>query len=857
MSSRLTSLSLLALALTPALASSQQPRLIQTGDKMIYSDAFGRRAVALRSGYENQLDHSVQTGPQALETGGWVRLGGFGGLVEDIAVAPIGSQYLMCGTAPVETFGSIYWTNTTGEQWTENTSWFGGDVHDIEYSADGRTYAGGSDGLSYNWGGSGTFHALPLGIGFDDEVFAVTIDPTNTDSLWVGVGAFPTPQTQNLLHSEDWGVTWLDRTPIEAAGMRCTGIELDPLTPGKVFAIFGGVLEGGSAWRSLDSGLTWTEISAGLPPHPLTDIAYVNGKLLVSGGGTLAGQEAGLFSSDDEGATWLPLHDATWPSRRIRDIEVDAMDSNKLYVGSAEAGIFRSDDQGATWTFGVGDTGLLTVNKVLTGQGEDPLWAGATWGGAWKSEGAGDFHASSDGIGPLGIFGLGVNANNPDELAVAYQGLNDGGVFSSVDAGQTWKPESLPFQRYNDVAFAPDGTLMALADGPSTVAPEGIYRRDGNTWTSIGPDIGPAFEVELLAIEFDPNDPDHILAGGSDTAFTPNSYTIWHTADGGGTWTKTGAGTKPNRDINDIKYLPDGTGLNALATFSGGNGDISKSGGVLRTSDGGLTWQDSSTGLPLKVQGWDLEVVGYNPTRIYLSDFHEQKGGLYKSIDSGATWVKAGGKRWQRNTVADPLQPGRLYMCGVQFPYVYISSDDGASIQLYKSGLTTVTNPKAFELEVMGKQCTTLVLATLYGAYTRVTDNCRLEADLNEISLGDGGRQSMTITATPQHGGEFYLLLGSAQGTAPGLVLDGHPLPLNPDDWMDVTIGSANGPFLASTFGLLDDNGESRAPRIDVAPGSMPALAGTTLHHAAVVFTLEGGGKVTLTTNAQALTLIP
>ena len=80
---------------------------------------------------------------------------------------------------------------------------------------------------------------------------------------------------------------------------------------------------------------------------------------------------------------------------------------------------------------------------------------------------------SSHGISVLDLYSIHANPLNPNELAVAFQGANNGGVFSSTDGGVTWSLESAPPTRYSAVRFAPGGTLYAISSGPSISCPRG------------------------------------------------------------------------------------------------------------------------------------------------------------------------------------------------------------------------------------------------------------------------------------------------------------------------------------------------------------------------------------------------
>ncbi|MDF1798117.1 MAG: hypothetical protein P1V81_02995 [Planctomycetota bacterium] len=844
--------SLLLLAAAPAFAttSGTQSWLTEHGDKLVRTDADGRRAAVARPGVADRTAGLTGGAQGALVAQGWTPLGPFGGDADDVAASPTNPNVVLCGLAPATSNGTLFRSADGGLNWGEVSDLAGLDVHDLEFTAAGVAYAGTIDGLWRSTDDGASWTNLPLGIGLNDQVFEVTLNPADPNELWVGVADALGSQTQNVLRSTDAGATWTNRTPAGAAGLGGRGIALDPATPGKVVAVFGGGFGGGAAWRSLDSGATWTDISAGLPGNPLNDVVFSGGHLLVCGGKLFGSQDVGLFDSTNDGTTWTAVHDGTWPNLVVNDIEVDPASASIIYLGTAGAGVYRSLDGGATWTFGLGGTGSLSVNEVHVSGGL-PVYTASSSAAIWKSTDGLTFGASSGGIGALNVEGVAVNPLDASEIAGAFQGLNDGGVYTTTDGGQTWSLEALPGTRFNDAGFAPDGKLFAISDGPTTIATEGLWKRNGASWSSIGPDQGTKFESELFCLDFGVGDADHILAGGSDFGVAGAEVTLWTTTDGGANWTKTFEGTD-NRDVRDVRFLNDGSNTTALGAFS----DLGslQVGGVLRSTDGGASWSPSSAGLDAGVQGYGLGLVGHDPQTVYLADNDFGAGGVFKSTDGGASWSAAGLVGMTLEVAADPLHPGRLYLGGSQAPRVQRSLDDGATAAVFDTGL-----PASYfvrDMEVLEGACTTLLLATSVGIYVE-EPSCRLEVDALEVSLSAGGSQAMSVSAGPAFAGQFFWVVGSSSGTSPGLVLDGQVLPLNPDSWMVSTLNLANGPLMPGTVGPLDGNGQSFAPALVVPPGSIPALAGTTLHHAAAIFDIFSGGLVTRTTNAQPLTLVP
>jgi len=840
-----------ALLAAAPLASAQTPSWqVEDSTKLVFSDAAGARVSLARP---DQPSH-LATPAKALVAQGWTPLGPFGGDADDVAASPTNPNVVLCGLAPATSSGTMFRSTDGGVNWDEVTGMAGMDVHELEFAANGTAYAGTIDGVWKSTDDGATWTNLPLGIGLNDQVFEITLDPSNANVIWVGVADAIGSQPQNILRSSDGGATWANRTPPGAAGTSGRGIALDPTDATKVFAVFGGGFGGGSAWRSNDTGATWTSISSGLPNAPINDVSVAGGKLRVCGGLLFGSQFFGLYESSNNGANWTALHDGTWPSTVINDIEVDPANPAILYVASAGSGAFRSVDGGSSWSFGIGGTSGLSMNEVsVSPAGGIPIYTASSSNAVWRSTDGLTFAPSSGGIGALNIEGVAVNPVDASEIAGAFQGLNDGGVYTSTDAGATWTLEPLPGTRYNDASFGPDGKLIAISDGPTTIAKEGLWRRSGGSWTSIGPDQGTLFESELFSMDFGVADANHIIAGGSDFGVAGFEITLWTTTNGGATWTKSFEGTD-NKDVRDVRFLQDGTNSTAVAAFSD-FGASPQSGGVMRTVNGGATWSVSSTGLNATAQGFGLGLSPASSQTVYFADRDFSAGGLFKSTDGGATWVATGVTGLMQEVAVDPLHAGMLYTGGLFTPKVQRSLDDGATLSDFSAGMPASFSVR--DMEVLAGPCTTLLLATTIGIYTQVP-SCRLEADVLDVSLSTGGAQNFAISGGPAHGGELYWLVGSASGTAPGLVLDGQTLPLNPDAWMFTTLSFANTAVLPNSIGIFDANGEASGAALVVPPATDPALAGLTLHHAAAVFTLAGGSAtVTLATNAQPVTLLP
>jgi photosystem II stability/assembly factor-like uncharacterized protein len=400
-------------------------------------------------------------------------------------------------------------------------------------------------------------------------------------------------------------------------------------------------------------------------------------------------------------------------------IAVDPNDAETILVATDGSGVNRTTDGGATWQIGIGGTGALAGRSLRfrTGNSTD-LYLGTSSLAVFRStDGGNTFVHSSNGITELNLFSVDANPLASAELAVAFQGANDGGVFSSTDGGVTWLLEQAPPTRYSNVRFAPDGTLYAISSGPSTVAQEGLYRRENNgSWTPLGPDQGPLFESDLNMTRFSLNNPNLILLSGSDFGVAGFEGTIWRSTDAGQSWTKvfeSAMGT--TEKVTDIEIVEDGTDQKMVAAWDSLSGD--NIGGALRSTDGGASWFNSSTGLPAFFRDPRLCASPTDPQSFLISaSLSFQSGGLFRTTDSGATWASTG---WTGNaTVGDvachPLDDQMVFVTQLSGgDAVLRSTDGGATFATFANGLENVVAPR--ELAFAGSS--RLLLASAKGSY--------------------------------------------------------------------------------------------------------------------------------------------
>jgi photosystem II stability/assembly factor-like uncharacterized protein len=668
--------------------------------------------------------------------------------VSDVAASTVDANVVLAGLAPGGSFGgTLYRSSDGGNTWSEVPALDGTSVFDIEFAPapDNTTYLGTQDSIRKSTDGGLSWVTLNLGIGLNDQVFDVALDPSNPLTVWAGIADATGLQPVNVMRSTDSGATWSNLTPPLAVPMSCRGIAVDPSNSNTVIAVFAGNFGGGQVWTTTDGGDSWTDRSAGLPGNPLNAVVYDGTRLLVGGGLLFGSQFVGLYESPDLGVTWTPLHDGTWPVLVVEDIAVDPTDAARIFVAIDGGGVNRTTDGGVTWQVGIGGTQALAGRSIRFRPGNpQELFLGTSSLAVFHSTNGGDtFVQSSEGISELDLFSIDTNPLNPDEIAVAFQGQNNGGVLSSTDGGAAWHLESAPPTRYSAVRFAPDGTLYAISSGPSSVAQEGLYRRENNgSWTPLGPDQGPLFESDLNTMRFSLNNADLILLGGSDFGVAGSEATIWRSTDAGQGWNKVYEVGESDK-VTDLEIIEDGTDQNMVAAWTSLNGD--NIGGALRSTDNGASWFDSSPGLPVFLRDPRLCGSPADPQILFMSAWLSfQSAGLFRTTDGGATWASTG---WTGNqTVGDvachPVDDQMLFVTQLSGgDAVLRSMDGGATFSPFSNGLENVVAPR--ELAFAGDS--RLLLASAKGSYA--TD---LAAPTPTPTATPSSTPTPTVTPTPR-----------------------------------------------------------------------------------------------------------
>ena len=281
------------------------------------------------------------------------------------------------------------------------------------------------------------------------------------------------------------------------------------------------------------------------------------------------------------------------------------------------------------------------------------FYFGATGGGVWKTVDGGETYKNiSDGYFGGSIGSVVVAPSDPNvlyvgggEVTIRGNVSSGKGVWKSVDAGKTWTYIGLPNSRHiprmvvhpqnPDVVYA-----AVLGDLYKPNNDRGVYKsiNGGKSWNKILFSDVQAGAVELV---MDPTNPRHLYASTWRIQRTP--YSLNSGGDGSSLWKSTDSGTTWKEISKNKGYAKGKLGIIGV-TVSPVNSNIVWSivenkdkGGVYRSDDGGESWNHVNESRSLRQRAWYY-------TKIYADTQDENavyvmNVAYHKSTDGGKTFT--------------------------------------------------------------------------------------------------------------------------------------------------------------------------------------------------------------------------
>ena len=300
---------------------------------------------------------------------------------------------------------------------------------------------------------------------------------------------------------------------------------------------------------------------------------------------------AGNYRSTDNGATWQPTN----LTATVNEFLTDARYPTRVYAATGQ-GLFRSDDSGASWT------SASPIKAAVNVMASSPL--------------------------------------RPDVIFI----LASARIFRSQDGAQTWQEGNLPISPNGpaptSITIDPtNASIIYIAGAYSNTNEQAFILKSTDGGATFQQISAQAVLTSTQAIAIDPLNPKSLFATGIDG-------TVYHSADGGSTWTAT--------SLANVT-------LDAIA-FTNGNLYALADQGLYLSTDYGVTWQPTATNVPKR----DLRAFLVTPTAIFLGADQGEHTFLTKWDPAGdLLWsIVIGGSYFDEGTAIAVDAAGNPYITG-------------------------------------------------------------------------------------------------------------------------------------------------------------------------------------------------
>jgi photosystem II stability/assembly factor-like uncharacterized protein len=308
---------------------------------------------------------------------------------------------------------------------------------------------------------------------------------------------------------------------------------------------------------------------------------------------------------------------------------------------------------------------------VLAAATSTTLYAGTHDGGLFGTMDSGEtWFAANNGLANSNIRAF---VSSPMIITRLYAGTFGGGVFKSTDGGGSWSAANTGLTNPNiqSMAINPSDSAILYAGTEG-----GVFKTmdGGTTWTACNSGLTNT-DVQSLAI--DPSDPATLYAG-------TNGGGVFKSIMGGANWYAVNGGLG-YMDVRSLAIDPSAT----ATLYAGTNG------GVYKSENGGATW----TGMTGGLTNTDVQTLAIDPSSTATLYAGTNGGGVFKSANGGGNWSAVNNGLTDlliQSLAIDPSLPDTLF-AGTNRAGVFKSADGGGNWTPANTGLA---NTYANDLEI-------------------------------------------------------------------------------------------------------------------------------------------------------------
>jgi photosystem II stability/assembly factor-like uncharacterized protein len=303
-----------------------------------------------------------------------------------------------------------------------------------------------------------------------------------------------------------------------------------------------------------------------------------------------------------------------------------------VYAGTAGHSAWFSEDLGLSWTHPNSHSGMYLEARVWAFSSH-PATPGTLHAGTdegvflWEERTARWQHLSGT---PGDVWSI---LHDPQDPAILYAGTRPAGLYRSRDGGVTWQQLAAPgIAQFSEVNMGPTRVTQVLADPFvrgrlwASVEIGGIYRSDdgGDNWKLLNQGLVSG-DVHGVAVTRTRDGAARVLA-------TTNRG-LHASDDEGRTWRFIELDS-PWQYTRAVVTRPDDP---ATVFLANGNGPPGNDGRLLRSRDGGDTWERLRLPGDINSTVWCVALHASNPDLMFTCT---NLGQLFRSADGGDSWLR-------------------------------------------------------------------------------------------------------------------------------------------------------------------------------------------------------------------------